>query len=187
MGPRNFTYTNCLLITTSSYSGEIAVNDDEAGMRSRQRGSGLLRLIRKLSLRYRISCESYSQTLALLFFGGPHSSHGHWFGLGCSRLLLDLCRCTLRTFATKTARKPASVIRVNLCVLLSPRNGYIRERLLTNSSLFSVSTWISTRSAVCPWLLWLVTAYPSSMWACSRMLNRTSRPESRRILSQIES
>jgi hypothetical protein len=24
----------------------------------------------------------------------------------------------------------------------------------------SVSTWISTRSAVCPWLEWLVTKYP---------------------------
>jgi len=38
------------------------------------------------------------------------------------------------------------------------RAGEYAKRLLTNRSLFSVPTWISTRSAVCPWLLWLVTA-----------------------------
>jgi|SRR5580658_10354330 hypothetical protein len=36
------------------------------------------------SLRYRISCESYSKTMALLLFRGPHSSQGNWFGLRCS-------------------------------------------------------------------------------------------------------
>ena len=43
------------------------------------------------------SCESYSWTLALLLFRGAHSSHGHWFSLRCSRLLLYFCCCTLRS------------------------------------------------------------------------------------------
>jgi hypothetical protein len=39
--------------------------------------------------------------MALLLFGGPHSSQGNWFGLRCSWLLFHLYCCTLRTFATE--------------------------------------------------------------------------------------
>ena len=39
-------------------------------------------------------------------------------------------------------------------------------RLLSRSfAPSSVSAWISTQSAVCPWLEWLVTAYPPCL-AC---------------------
>jgi hypothetical protein len=69
-------------------------------------------------LRYRISCESHSKTMALLLFGGPHSSRGNWFGLLCSWLLFHLCCRTLRTFATEAVGKFAAIIRVNLGVVL---------------------------------------------------------------------
>src|SRR5262249_47625943 len=71
--------------------------------------------------------ETDTQTVALLFFGRPHSSYGKWFGLRQRRLLFDLCCCTLRTFATEAAGKLASIVRVNLDVVLSPRNGYVCE------------------------------------------------------------
>ena len=47
-------------------------------------------VFRVASLRYRLSCESYSKTMALLLFGGPHSSQGNWLGLRCSWLLFHL-------------------------------------------------------------------------------------------------
>src|SRR5215469_827487 len=47
---------------------------------------------------------------------------GHRFGVGCSRLLLHLSRCTLGTFASEAAGKLASITRVDLRVVLSPRN-----------------------------------------------------------------
>src|SRR5262245_34281053 len=73
------------------------------------------------SFRYRISPESYSETVPLLLFRGPHSSYGNWFGLRC-RLLFHLRCGTLRTFTAKAAGKLASIIRVNVRVVLSPRN-----------------------------------------------------------------
>jgi hypothetical protein len=36
----------------------------------------------------------------------------------------------------------------------------------------SVSAWIGTRSAVCPWLEWLVAAYPS----CRSLLSNCTQP-----------
>ena len=75
-------------------------------------------VFRAASLRYRISCESNSKTMALLLFGGPHSSQGNWFGLRCSWLLFHLCCRTLRTFATEAVGKLAAIIRVNLGVVL---------------------------------------------------------------------
>jgi hypothetical protein len=56
--------------------------------------------------------------MALLLFGGPHSSQGNWLGLRCSWLLFYLYCCTLRTFATEAAGKLAAIIRVNLGVVL---------------------------------------------------------------------
>src|ERR1022692_22128 len=41
--------------------------------------------------------------MALLLFGGPHSSQGNWFGLRCSRLLFHLGRCALRILANERA------------------------------------------------------------------------------------
>jgi hypothetical protein len=75
-------------------------------------------VFRAASLRYRISCESYSKTMAFLLFGGPHSSQGNWFGLRCSWLLFHLCCRALRTFATEAVGKLAAIIRVNLGVVL---------------------------------------------------------------------
>jgi hypothetical protein len=84
----------------------------------KQRDDEVLACGRSSASRYRISCESYSQTMALLLFGGPHSSHGNWFGLRCSRLLFHLCFRTLQTFATEAVGKLAAIIRVNLGVVL---------------------------------------------------------------------
>jgi hypothetical protein len=99
--------------------------------------------------------------MTLLLFGGLSTSLANRFGLRRSQLLFRFGCGRLRTFTTETMGKLPPVICVGVGVVLSPRNGYVREPvvdLLTNSSLFSVSTWISTRSAVCLWVLWLVTA-----------------------------
>jgi hypothetical protein len=75
-------------------------------------------VFRAARLRYRISCESYSKTMSLLLFGGPHSSQGNWFGLRCGWLLFYLYCCTLRTLATQAVGNLAAIIRVNLDVVL---------------------------------------------------------------------
>ena len=88
-------------------------------------------LLRRLIPRCRILCGSRSESMTLLFFGGPSPSLAHRFCLGRSQLLFH----------------------------------------------FGCFTSTSARSAVCPWPLRLVTAYPWSRCSCSRILNRTSRPE----------
>ena len=45
-------------------------------------------VFRAASLRYRISCESYSQTMALLLFGGSHSQ---WCALGRPYIIGNTC------------------------------------------------------------------------------------------------
>jgi hypothetical protein len=91
---------------------------------------------RVASLRYRISCESYAKTVALLLFGGTLSSHGNWFGLRCSWLLFNLYCRTLRTFATEAVGKLATIIRVNLGVVLGPRNRHIGEAVVNQEFAF---------------------------------------------------
>ena len=56
--------------------------------------------------------------MALLLFGGPHSTQGNWFGLRCCWLFFHLCCRTLRTFTTEALGKLAAIIRVNLGVVL---------------------------------------------------------------------
>ena len=75
----------------------------------------------------------------------------HWF------LLLAPYGGTLRHIAAEIAPL-AFVVGVDFGVYLPREIDTYAKRLLTNNSPLSVSTWIKTRSAVCLWLLWLVTA-----------------------------
>jgi hypothetical protein len=65
--------------------------------------------------------------MALLLFGWPYFLRGSWLDLRGRRLLFHLRRCTLRTFAAEAVRELAALIRVNLHVVLGPRNRYIGE------------------------------------------------------------
>jgi len=73
--------------------------------------------------------------MTLLLFGGP-SPLADWFGLRRSRLLFHLCCCTLRTLATETTGKLASVICLDMDVVLSPRNGYVRKAVVDQQLAF---------------------------------------------------
>jgi hypothetical protein len=66
------------------------------------------------------SCESDSEIMTLFLFGGPSPSLANRFGVRRSRLLFHFGCCTLRTFATETAGKLASIICVDVGVMLSP-------------------------------------------------------------------
>jgi hypothetical protein len=66
-----------------------------------------------------MSCESYSETMTLLLFGGPSPSLANRFGLRRGQFLFHFGFSTLRTFATQTAGKLASVICVGVGVVLS--------------------------------------------------------------------
>src|ERR1700677_1236382 len=83
----------------------------------------------------RISCESYSETMTLLLFGWPPSVANR-FGLRRSQLLFHLGRGSLRTFAAETAGKLAPVICVDVGVVLSARNGYVREAVVDQQLAF---------------------------------------------------
>jgi hypothetical protein len=67
--------------------------------------------------------------MTLLLFGGPSPSLANRFGLRRSQLRFHFGCCALGTFATETAGKLASVICVDVGVVLSPRNGYVREAI----------------------------------------------------------
>ena len=55
--------------------------------------------------------------------------------------------------------EPRLVVRVDLGVVPAAGDGHVRQAPIDERSPpRSVSTCTSTRSAVCPWLLWLVTA-----------------------------
>jgi hypothetical protein len=86
--------------------------------------------------RYRVSCDSHSETVTLLLFGGPPPSLGNRFGLWRGQLLSHFGCCSLRTFATETAGKLASIICVDLGVVLRPRNGYVREAVVDQQLAF---------------------------------------------------
>src|SRR2546422_190891 len=68
--------------------------------------------------------------MTLLLFGEPSPSLANRFGLRRSQLLFHFGCCSLRTFATETTRKLAPVICVDVGVMLSPRNGYVREAVV---------------------------------------------------------
>ncbi len=82
----------------------------------------------------------------LLLFGGPSPSLANRFCLRRRQVLFHRDCCKLRTFATETAGKLASVICVDVGVVTEPVKRMRTRPLLTNGSLFSVSTWISSRS-----------------------------------------
>ena len=69
---------------------------------------------------FRHSCESYSETVTSLLFGGPSPSLASRFGLRRSQLLFHFGRCSLRTFATETTGQLAPVICADVGVVLSP-------------------------------------------------------------------
>ena len=74
--------------------------------------------------------------MTLLLFGGPSPSLANRFGLRRSQLLFHFGRCTLRTFATETTGKLAPVICVDVGVVLSPRNGCVREAVVDQQLAF---------------------------------------------------
>jgi hypothetical protein len=79
-----------------------------------------------------VSCKSYPQIMALLLFGGPHSSRGNWY----TPLLFDLSCGTLGTVATEAARKPACIIGVNVRVVLTARYRHIRKPVVDQQFAF---------------------------------------------------
>ena len=80
---------------------------------------------------------SHPETVALLLFGRPFTSHGSTFDFRFNwLLLLRLGRCTLRIFATEATGKLASIIRVNVRVVLSPRNRYVCETVVNQQFAF---------------------------------------------------
>ena len=96
--------------------------------------------------------------MALLLFGGPSPSRANGFGLRHSLLLFHFGRCSLRTLATETTGKLASVICVDMGVVLSPRNGYVREAVVDQQLAF-LGVHVDQHSiTVYPELPWLVTA-----------------------------
>ena len=93
-----------------------------------------------------------------LLFGGPSPSLANRFGLRCGKLLLHFGCCSLRTFTAEATGKPAPVICVDVGVVLSPRNGYVRKAAVDQQFAFLCVHVDQHSIAVCPWLLWLVTA-----------------------------
>src|SRR5580704_190758 len=85
--------------------------------------------------------------MTLLLFGGPSPSLANRFGLWRSHLLFHFGCSTLQTFTTETTGQLASVICIDLRVVLSPRNGYVREAVVAR---FSRCPRGSARSEVCP-------------------------------------
>jgi len=75
----------------------------------------------------RISCESYSEAMTLLLFGGTFPPLANRIGLRDSQLLFNFGCCTLRTFATETAGELASVMCVDMGVVLRAGNRCVRE------------------------------------------------------------
>ena len=74
--------------------------------------------------------------MTLLLFGGSSPSRADGFCLRGSRLLLHLCCGTLRTFATQTSGKLASIICVDVGIVLSPRNRYVCEAVVDQQLAF---------------------------------------------------
>ena len=74
--------------------------------------------------------------MIFLLFAGPSPSLANRFGLRRSQLLFHFGCCTLGTFATETTGKLAPVICVDVGVVLSPRNGYVREAVVDQQLIF---------------------------------------------------
>jgi hypothetical protein len=72
--------------------------------------------------------------MPLLLFGGPSASLANCFGLRRSKLLFHFGCCTLRTFTTEATGKLASVIRVDMGVVLSRETDTYAKRLLTKAT-----------------------------------------------------
>lgn len=68
--------------------------------------------------------------MTLLHFGRPSPSLANLFGLRCGRLPFHLCCWSLRAFAIETTGMLAPVICIDVGVVSSPRNGYVREAVV---------------------------------------------------------
>ena len=74
--------------------------------------------------------------MTLLLFGGPSPLLTDRFGLRRSQPLFYFGCCTLQTFTTETTGKLASFICVDVGVVLSPRNGHVREAVVDQQLAF---------------------------------------------------
>src|ERR1700683_1694673 len=74
--------------------------------------------------------------MTLPFFGGPSPSLASRFGILRSQLLFHFGCGTLQTFATETTGKLASVICIDVGIVLSPRDGYVREAVVDQQLAF---------------------------------------------------
>ncbi len=67
---------------------------------------------------------------------GPFPSLANRFGLRRSQLLFHFGCCTLQTFTTETTGALASVICVDMGVVLSSRDGYVGEAVVDQQLAF---------------------------------------------------
>jgi hypothetical protein len=74
--------------------------------------------------------------MTLLLLGGPPPSLANRFGLRRSQLLFDFGCCSLQTFTTETTGALASVICVDMGVVLSSRDGYVGEAVVDQQLAF---------------------------------------------------
>jgi hypothetical protein len=96
--------------------------------------------------------------MTLLLFGGLSTSLANRFGLRRSQLLFRFGCGRLRTFTTETTGKLPPVICVGVGVVLSPRNGYVREPVVDQQLAF-LGVHVDQHSIRdLPRLLWQVTA-----------------------------
>ena len=75
------------------------------------------------------------RTMTLLLFGWLPSLANR-FGVRRGRLLFHFGCCTLRRLATETAGKLASIICVDVRVVLSPRNAHVRKAVVDQQLAF---------------------------------------------------
>jgi hypothetical protein len=72
------------------------------------------------------------------------------FGLRCGKLLLRFGCCSLRTSRAEATGKPAPVICVDVGVVSSPRNGYVRKAAVDRQLAFLCVHVDQHSIAVCP-------------------------------------
>src|SRR5215469_9381542 len=75
------------------------------------------------------STETDALCLLLLLFVSSSMSRFRLLSLPNFRLLLCLDRCRAQLITAETAREFVFAIRVNLCIILSPRDRYLTEAM----------------------------------------------------------
>jgi len=74
--------------------------------------------------------------MTLLLLGGPFPSLANRFGLRRSQLLFHFGCCRLQTFTTEATGELASVICIDMGVVLSLRDGYVGEAVVDQQLAF---------------------------------------------------